>query len=128
LSVSDHDVPWWRGFAALWGVLAIVGAVLRAWGPVGMAVTFAAGFLALESSSRQWRRTTAVPPGLVVFSVGPAALGTAGSYLLLRYQVHVSPAWWVVVLVFAGLFVLQVAGPTVARSVRERSAGSPASG
>jgi hypothetical protein len=109
-------------------VLAIVGAVLRAWGPVGMAVTFAAGFLALESRSRQWQRTRAVAPGLVVFSVGTAALGAAGIFLLLRYQFHVSPAWWVVVLVFAGLLILYVAGPTVARSVRARSAGFPASG
>ena len=128
MSDSDHDVRWSRGFAALWGVLAIGGAVLRAWGPVGMAVTFAAGFLAVEAGSRQWQRTTVMSAGLLVFSVGTAALGTAGIYLLLRYQLHVSPAWWVVVLVFAGLFLLQVAGPTVARSVRERSAGSPAGG
>jgi hypothetical protein len=127
LSDSDHDVPWSRGFAALWGVLAIVGAGLRDWGPVGLAMTFAAGFLAQELRGRPWKPTSAAAPGLVVFSVLPAALGAAGIYLLLRYQLHVSPAWWVSVLLFAGLFVLFVAGPTVARSVRAHSAEFPAS-
>jgi hypothetical protein len=127
LSDSDREFPWWRGFAALWGLLAILGAFLRAWGQVGMALTFAAGFLALESRGRQGPRTRAVPLGLVVFSVVTAALGAAGIALLLRYQFHVSPAWWVVVLVFAGLVVLCVAGPAVTRSVRARSATSPAS-
>ena len=127
MSDSDHDVPWSRGFAALWGVLAIAGAVLRDWGPVGLAMTFAAGFLAQELRGRRWQRTSVAAPGLVVFSVLPAVLGAAGIYLLLRYQLHVSPAWWVAVLVFAGLVALFVAGPTMARSVRARSAGYPAS-
>ena len=127
MSDSGHDVPWSRGFAALWGVLAIIGAVLRDWGPVGLALTFAAGFLAQELLGRRWERTSAAAPGLVLFSLIPAALGAAGIDLLLRHQLHVAPAWWVVVLLFAGLFVLVVAGPAVARSVRVRAAESPAS-
>jgi hypothetical protein len=108
-------------------VLAIIGAVLRDWGPVGLALTFAAGFLAQELLGRRWERTSAAAPGLVLFSLIPAALGAAGIDLLLRHQLHVAPAWWVVVLLFAGLFVLVVAGPAVARSVRVRAAESPAS-
>jgi hypothetical protein len=105
-------------------VLAIVGAVLRAWGLVGMAVTFASGFLAQEL---RWTRTRATAPGRVVFSLLTAALGAVGIDLLLRYQLHLSPPWWVAVLVFAGLLVLSVAGPTLARSAQARSAGCPAS-
>jgi len=124
LSDSGHDVPWSRGFAALWGVLAIIGAVLRDWGPVGLALTFAAGFLAQEVRGRP---SSVATPGLVVISVLTAALGATGIQLILRHQLHVSPAWWVAVLVFAGLLVLVVAGPTVARSVRAVAAESPAS-
>jgi protein-S-isoprenylcysteine O-methyltransferase Ste14 len=127
LSDSDHDVAWSRGFAGLWGLLAIAGAVLRDWGPVGLAMTFAAGFLAQEVRGRRWQRTSAGAPGLVAFSVLTAALGAAGIVLLLLFKVLVSPPWWVVVLVFAGLVALFVAGPTVARSVRARSAKFPAS-
>jgi hypothetical protein len=120
LSDSDHDLPWWRGFAALWGVLAIVGAVLRAWGLVGLALMFATGFLSQELRNRQETRTRTAASGLVVFSVVIAAFGALGIYLLLRYELHVSPAPWVVVLVFVGLLILDVAGPAVARTVRAR--------
>jgi len=127
LSDSDRDFPWWRWFAAFWGVLAIVGAALRAWGTLGLAVTFLTGFLAQELRSRQRREPRAGAPLLVALSGLTAALGAAGIYLLLRYLFHVSPAWGVVLLVFGGLFGLYGAGPLMARAMRARSARSPAS-
>ena len=73
--------------------------------------------LAQELRSRQQHEPRTAAPGLVALAAVAAALGTAG-LCLLGFRFDVPLAWWVVLLVFVGLFALYVAGPAVARSLR----------
>lgn len=106
----------------LWGVLAIVAAIARAWSATGMALLFTTGFLAQELRAWQHMVPRAAKPKLVMFSLVSAALGTAGIYLILRYQFHVGIAVWGVALLFTGFFLLYAAGSWVARLLRGRLA------
>ena len=119
---SGRDSPWWRGFAVLWCLLAIVAAIARAWGALGSALALTAGFLTQELRIRQQNESRVLAPKLVVFSVVGAALGTAGIYLLLRFQLQISTAWWGALLLFVALILGYVAGPRVARVFRDRAA------
>jgi hypothetical protein len=106
--------PWWRWLAAFWALLAVVALIAGDWGGLGMALVFATGLLVHELRSRQRTEARAVTGRLVALGLALAALGAGGVYLLLRFQFHVSPAWWVTLLVFAGLALLYVGGPPLA--------------